>query len=159
MMGAEGCGLLLSMGTAASAAGESDFSILACYAMILVLVLTCTSAQDVRRISETSWNILGREEDGDAAAGKVGRLKAIMGEQELILWQCAGVARAYGLTHREEEVLSCLVSGMTKTKIAEKLVLAESTVKTHIKYLYFKFSVYSRGEMLAVISEQGRRKG
>jgi serine/threonine protein kinase len=48
------------------------------------------------------------------------------------------------LTIREQEVLSLIVSGMSNTEIAAKLVVTMSTVKWHITQLYKKLGVRSR---------------
>lgn len=150
MMAAEGCGLALSMGAAAASANIATIAQPLCYATVLALILICTSAQDIRRISETSWNIFGKE--GHSVSSSSERLRTVMSEQELTLWQCANAARTYGLTHREEEILSYLAQDMTRTEIARKLVLSESTVSTHIKHLYAKLAVHSREEALAKLA-------
>lgn len=42
-----------------------------------------------------------------------------MSTSELLLWRCSQVARLYGLTQREEEVLAKLVEGSTNREIEE----------------------------------------
>ncbi len=63
----------------------------------------------------------------------------------------ASIAERYGLTKREAEVLEYLVYGRTIPSIAEKLVLAPSTVRTHVKGLYRKLDIHSRQELLDFI--------
>jgi LuxR family maltose regulon positive regulatory protein len=53
------------------------------------------------------------------------------------------------LTAREADVLAMLASGKTVAAIAEILVLAPTTVKTHIKHIYGKLAVRNRTEALA----------
>lgn len=48
------------------------------------------------------------------------------------------------LTPRELEVLRCLAHGMTNREIAEKLVISETTVKTHISSILAKLHVTDR---------------
>lgn len=48
------------------------------------------------------------------------------------------------LTKREQEILKCLVYGLSNADIAEKLKLSIHTVKTHIYNLYKKIEVPSR---------------
>ncbi|MCB9455068.1 MAG: hypothetical protein H6671_03665 [Anaerolineaceae bacterium] len=48
------------------------------------------------------------------------------------------------LSERELEVLQLIVNGLSNPEIAEELVVAMSTVKTHIKKIYRKLNVSSR---------------
>jgi ATP/maltotriose-dependent transcriptional regulator MalT len=48
------------------------------------------------------------------------------------------------LSSREIEVLRQLAAGRTNREIAEALVIAESTVKMHLKHLYSKLNVRNR---------------
>jgi LuxR family maltose regulon positive regulatory protein len=53
------------------------------------------------------------------------------------------------LTPREVEVLRQIVQGASNRTIAERLVIAESTVKTHIYHIFAKLEVSSRTEAAA----------
>lgn len=53
------------------------------------------------------------------------------------------------LTERELEVLRLLSEGLTNTAIAEELVIAQSTVKTHINHIYAKLGVTQRTQAVA----------
>jgi ATP/maltotriose-dependent transcriptional regulator MalT len=48
------------------------------------------------------------------------------------------------LTERELEVLRLIAAGLSNREIAEELVVAVSTVKTHINHIYRKLDVESR---------------
>lgn len=50
------------------------------------------------------------------------------------------------LTEREEAVLRLLPTHLSSSEIAERLVVAPSTVRTHIKNIYSKLQVHSRDE-------------
>lgn len=50
------------------------------------------------------------------------------------------------LTERELEVLACVTQGMTNAEIADSLVVAVSTVRTHLKNIYGKLAVRNRVE-------------
>ena len=50
------------------------------------------------------------------------------------------------LTEREPEVLACVTEGMTNAEIAEELVVAVSTVHTHLKNIYGKLAIRNRVE-------------
>jgi len=53
------------------------------------------------------------------------------------------------LSERELEVLRLIVDGMSNREIAEKLVIGEGTVKTHINNIYSKLDVKSRTQAIA----------
>jgi len=50
------------------------------------------------------------------------------------------------LTKREKEVLQLIAKGFSYSEIAEMLVLSVHTVTSHIKHIYKKLAVNSRGE-------------
>jgi DNA-binding NarL/FixJ family response regulator len=54
------------------------------------------------------------------------------------------------LSHRERQVLTLVRSGLTNAQIAERLFLAESTIKSHLSSVFTKFGVRSRKEAAAV---------
>jgi DNA-binding NarL/FixJ family response regulator len=60
-----------------------------------------------------------------------------------------------GLTQRESEVLSLLVSGLSNRAIAMKLVVSEETVKTHSRGIYRKLNVSDRAAAVAVALREG----
>jgi LuxR family maltose regulon positive regulatory protein len=53
------------------------------------------------------------------------------------------------LTERELDVLRLLSEGLTNAAIAEELVVAQSTVKTHINHIYAKLGVTQRTQAVA----------
>lgn len=62
--------------------------------------------------------------------------------------QVEAFADAHDLTTRETEVLQLIAAGRDVPYIEQELVLAKSTVKTHIKYIYEKCAVSSRQALL-----------
>jgi DNA-binding NarL/FixJ family response regulator len=59
------------------------------------------------------------------------------------------------LTAREGEILSLIARGYSYSEIAERTGSAVNTVKTHIKRIYGKLSVTSRGEAVYEASRRG----
>lgn len=55
------------------------------------------------------------------------------------------------LSHREKEVLRQVVLGATNREIAQRLYVAESTVKTHLQSAFRKLDARSRSEAVARI--------
>lgn len=58
------------------------------------------------------------------------------------------VPMQYGLSHRELQVLDCLVSGDTYKKIAEHCHISVGTVRSHIMNIYRKLDVNSRSSAI-----------
>ena len=53
------------------------------------------------------------------------------------------------LTPREREVVSLLVSGLSNAAIAERLVISDATVKSHVKQILRKLGAANRSEVIA----------
>lgn len=65
--------------------------------------------------------------------------------------RCECFAIHFGLTARETDVLQLVAAGRDVPYIEGELVLAKSTVKTHIKHIYEKCGVSSRQNLLDLI--------
>lgn len=60
----------------------------------------------------------------------------------------------YGLTEREKEILHLFVEGLKKQEIAEKLFLSFHTINAHIKNIYNKLQVNTRGQLMAKVYKE-----
>ena len=64
-------------------------------------------------------------------------------------------ARRYDLTAREQQVLAHLAAGHDQKTIAQKLVISEKTIATHIQHILTKLGVHSRAEAVAFAHRHG----
>lgn len=56
------------------------------------------------------------------------------------------------LTEREKEVLQHLMKGLKYQQIADQLFVDKETINTHVKNIYSKLRVHSRGEVIQILS-------
>ncbi|CAN5241740.1 response regulator transcription factor [soil metagenome] len=61
----------------------------------------------------------------------------------------------HGLTQRESEILSFVVTGLSNRGIAKKLLIGDETVKTHLRAIYRKLGVTDRTAAVAFALREG----
>ncbi len=62
-----------------------------------------------------------------------------------------------GLTAREAEVLGLIAAGFTNREIAERLVVSEATVKTHVNHVFAKIGARDRAAAINYADEHALR--
>jgi DNA-binding NarL/FixJ family response regulator len=84
----------------------------------------------------------------------LGRLREWARERRLRLpaAPASEVRSAKVLTRREREVASLVTDGLTNRLIAERLVISERTVESHVERIMDKLSRHSRAEIAAWMS-------
>lgn len=102
--------------------------------VLLSVMLLVTAFQGRRRSTGTSLD------GAQTIAGKIDET-------------CAYLARTHGLSPRETEVLGLLARGYSPVYTAEKLVISESTARTHANRIYRKLGIGTREELLALVDE------
>lgn len=64
---------------------------------------------------------------------------------------------SYGLTLREIEVVDLLKRGYTMPQTGERLFISHDTVRSHVKSIYKKLGVHSKGELIDIVAQRGAR--
>jgi DNA-binding CsgD family transcriptional regulator len=63
---------------------------------------------------------------------------------------------AYGLTERERTVAQCVLRGMSNKTIGRRLSISPLTVQQHLKGIFEKVGIHSRGELMARVLAEFR---
>ncbi len=64
------------------------------------------------------------------------------------------IMAAYGLTDRERTISALVCQGMSTRQIAGRLHLTADTVQDHLKSVFDRTGVHSRGQLVATIFER-----
>jgi DNA-binding CsgD family transcriptional regulator len=95
-----------------------------------------------------------------AAAGRRHGMPMITEQASALVDELSGVrGGAAALTAREREIAVFLADGLSNRGIAEKLVLSERTVETHVRNLLAKLGLANRTQVAAWAARAGLRTG
>jgi DNA-binding CsgD family transcriptional regulator len=64
------------------------------------------------------------------------------------------IMAAYGLTAREQAISRLVCQGLLTRRISERLHLTIDTVQDHLKSVYARTGVHSRGELVALVFQR-----
>lgn len=119
----------------ASTGAESSF-IWMLHSVSVLAIVTCsvTFFNSVNFLN--SWSLAPESDEETKSSAKIS-----------LATQCAILARANGLTHREEEVCLLIAQGKTAPQAADELFVSKETVKSHLKHAYSKLGIHSKEEL------------
>ncbi len=115
--------------------------------LVAVAVLVATFMVVSEKRLDSAWGVRVQP-DGEGEPGDVTRRGALVS-------RCSDLARAHGLTQREEEVLILLAEHKTAGDIERELLIANGTAKAHIGHVYQKLGIHSREQLFEVTGAEG----
>jgi DNA-binding CsgD family transcriptional regulator len=83
-----------------------------------------------------------------------GRAIAVILEQAAPAEVAPMIMAAYGLTDREKMICGLVCQGLSTRRIADRLHLTPDTVQDHLKSVFYRTGVHSRGELVAAILQR-----
>lgn len=87
------------------------------------------------------------EEPESEAAGEDG----VESAQDKFDSRCNAIAKEYGLTERELEVMQLMAKGRSNKRIQEELYISRGTCSTHIRHIYQKLDIHNRQDLIDLI--------
>jgi DNA-binding NarL/FixJ family response regulator len=117
----------------------------------IIVVSPRSTATAVRRTLDAGGDALVFEPD--LVQALVPTIRAVESGQSAVPRTVRAGFERPNLSHRERQVLSLVCQGLTNAGIAESLVLAESTIKSHMASIFTKFGVHSRKEAVAAYAD------
>ena len=75
-------------------------------------------------------------------------------ERKPFLEHCEKVAKQYGLTPRETEVMILVAKGRTITRIQEELFISRGTAATHKRHIFKKMHIHDKQELLDLLERK-----
>ena len=94
---------------------------------------------------------------------RAGRLNGLAGECIVVALEPArtrapleAAARRFSLSHRETEVLECILCGLNAANIAAQLHIAKRTVGEYFKHLMVKIGAHNRAELISRVLDWQR---
>jgi DNA-binding CsgD family transcriptional regulator len=76
---------------------------------------------------------------------------ALMLQKSRIGVRCQEISQEYGLTQRENEILLMLFYKKKPIQIASDLFIGVSTVRSHIKHIYYKLDIHSQKQLRSLL--------
>ena len=130
--------------------GDVQITVVAMMATLCLVVVAFMVLPEgvVSQLSQT-MRTSRKEKEGDGPAAEM-PAAADPGAGRLEL-HCACVAKDYGLTPRESEVIVLLAYGRTLSIIARDLQIAKGTARTHIENIYRKLDVHKQQELIDLV--------
>ena len=81
----------------------------------------------------------------------VGKMADESDDHRKLVARCAEISAMYGLSPREREVLELVAQGKRSSAIERELVIANGTLKSHLRRIYQKLGIHSKKELYRIV--------
>jgi DNA-binding NarL/FixJ family response regulator len=120
------------------------------------IVLVCSAIQGWEVRDALAAGVTGIVLRANVADALVPCLRAVRAGQVCVPYRNRNQVERPVLSAREKQILGLVVMGYMNRQIADRLFLAESTVKSHLSSAFGKLEVHSRNEAVDVILDPQR---
>jgi DNA-binding NarL/FixJ family response regulator len=127
------------------------------YERIALIERMRTQRSQVRAAFESAENMIASFARAEIELARGSEERALSAEGETLETPTAPAIIDELLTPREAEVLAMMVRGASNAAIAERLIIKEGTVKSHVKHILRKLDAVNRAE--AISRYMGRARG
>ena len=127
-----------------------EFSRIYRYIMLLMLTFVLTE-RDL--ISLEGWGVFSSTRSGADRKAEERPISSMDHARSAVATKSHEIANRYRLSEREEEVLTLLALGRSRSHIKSELFLSLGTVNTHVTHIYAKLGVHGKDELLAYFEE------
>lgn len=144
------CGLMFGrFATSGNAFGDATMQVwVVVVVLIFVMVFSLLSSKSFYPGDDedlASAGLSERTQDADGSQAGFADL------ERALRARCHEVAKGYGLTGRQEEVLYLLARGRNTAYIQDELVISPHTVKAHTYAIYKKLDLHSQQELIDLV--------
>ncbi|MDE1154711.1 MAG: response regulator transcription factor [Acidobacteriaceae bacterium] len=125
-------------------------------ARVLILSSSEGDADIYRALERGAWGYLLKGTSGKELVESISRAHG--GERSLhpsLAMKVAGYVSVGGLSVREVEVLTLVAEGLSNKRIADRLSIAENTVKMHLKNILGKLNAADRTQAVTIALRRG----
>jgi DNA-binding NarL/FixJ family response regulator len=123
------------------------------HAEVPILIVVSTEASNASLRRALLAGVAGIVLDDDVERALVPTARAMLAGQLTVPSTLGRQIAPRPLSYREKQILALVVAGRTNREIANKLYLAESTVKTHLSSAFRKLDARSRSEAVTRIMD------
>lgn len=139
-----------------SATRLNDISL--CLVFIYLIVVLAYGGKDNRQLAFLPFSFDDQPSEENAPTGSAGLSENDKSPTDALpdAWihePCTRIAKAYGLTARETDVLEQLARGRSLPAMADIFVLSTNTIKMHIRHIYDKLDIHSKQELIDMVNK------
>jgi DNA-binding NarL/FixJ family response regulator len=115
----------------------------------IIVVSPAGTATSVRRALDAGADAFVLEDEIETALAIA--VLAVATGQSVVPRKVRESVERPAFSHRERQVLALVTEGLTNNEIAERLVLSQSTVKSHLSTAFAKLGIRSRKEVTSLL--------